>query len=86
MAMYINGMIQEYTGFSFTPNAALTTLFIAQGGYVLRKGKSTSRRNRPLENSLNKYTTRTTYNDMIYKLTYENKDKQLPTLKPKTFS
>jgi hypothetical protein len=40
MAMYINGnLIQEYTGFSFTPNAALTTLFIAQGGYVQGKEK-----------------------------------------------
>ena len=27
-----------------------------------------------MENSPNKYSTRTTYNDMIYKLTYENKE------------
>ena len=40
MAMYINGnLIQEYTGFSFTPNVALTTLFIAQGAYVQGKEK-----------------------------------------------
>lgn len=36
-----------------------------------------------MENSLNEYSNRTTYNDMIYKLTYENKDKALADLKAK---
>jgi hypothetical protein len=36
-----------------------------------------------LEDTPNKYTTRTTYNDMIYKLTYENKDTALADLKAK---
>jgi len=36
-----------------------------------------------LENPPYKYSTRTTYNDMIYKLTYENKDKALADLKAK---
>ena len=36
-----------------------------------------------MEDSLDKYSTRTTYNDMIYKLTYENKDKALADLKAK---
>jgi hypothetical protein len=36
-----------------------------------------------LENSLNKYSTRTTYNDMIYKLTYTDKEQALADLKAK---
>lgn len=36
-----------------------------------------------MEDSPFKYSTRTTYNDMIYKLTYENKDKALADLKAK---
>ncbi len=36
-----------------------------------------------MENSLNKYSTRTTYNDMIYKLTYTDKEQALADLKAK---
>ena len=36
-----------------------------------------------MENPPNEHTTRTTYNDMIYKLTYENKDTALSDLKAK---
>jgi hypothetical protein len=36
-----------------------------------------------LENTINQRRTRTTYNDMIYKLTYENKDTALADLKAK---
>ena len=36
-----------------------------------------------MENSLNKYSTRTTYKHMIYKLTYENKEQALADLKAK---
>ena len=62
MAMYINGnLIQEYTGFSFTPNAALTTLFIAQGGYVQGKEKVQA-------NTIALYKTRLT-NDELEQLT-----------------
>ena len=36
-----------------------------------------------MENSPNKYSTRTTHNDMIYKLTYENKEQATADLKAK---
>ena len=36
-----------------------------------------------MEDTPNKYSTRTTYNDMIYKLTYPNKDTALADLKAK---
>ena len=36
-----------------------------------------------MEDPPNEYTTRTTYNDMIYKLTYPNKDTALADLKAK---
>ena len=36
-----------------------------------------------MDYSLNEYSTRTTYNDMIYKLTYENKEQALADLKAK---
>ena len=36
-----------------------------------------------MENSLNKYSTRTTYNDMIFKLTYPNKATATADLKDK---
>jgi len=36
-----------------------------------------------LENSPYKYSTRTTYNDMIYKLTYSDKETALADLKAK---